>query len=462
MSVFYPRMSPQYDDADAIPTQMAPQAQHPMHALIAPLSPPAPEIDPMMAYEAEQAARPATKMSVEQAPAPTRMSPLDQRETELQQGMTKKPEGFWQKFGHAAGMAGRVAGDIIAPTQTELVVKGLGKEGIGPRANEFRNDEIQNIEAQKSKQALDEATTEHLAAETPQIAPNAESLRRLQGTEVAHNEAATNALQNPPEEWKAIPQVIGPNGEPVEIESRSGNVRFGSVSGLQQQKQPKPDTPEQQYIDEYQRLHKGATIADAERAYTADTQKAPQSIMLIPGPNGTYRAQDVRPGSTVAPGAISTGGLNTIDTPTSQQRNVAAQAKLVTDQMPGLISEIQKDADLIGPMMGRWNEFMQGKVGMDNPELAGLRADLLMMSSAVALMHARGRLPENLREEFDRAINAPQQTAENLVSTLNHINQWTTANINAMGGQAAPTGGANGANMPPAGAKVRDYSQVSH
>ena len=78
---------------------------------------------------------------------------------------------------------------------------------------------------------------------------------------------------------------------------------------------------------------------------------------------------------------------------------------------------------------------MQGKVGLDNPKMAGLRADLLMMSSAVALMHARGRLPENLREEFDGAINAPKQTPENLIAVLNHINQWTQANISAMGGR---------------------------
>jgi hypothetical protein len=67
---------------------------------------------------------------------------------------------------------------------------------------------------------------------------------------------------------------------------------------------------------------------------------------------------------------------------------------------------------------------MQGKVGMENPDMAGLRADLLMVSSAVALAHARGRLPENLREEFDRAINAPKQDPENLKAVLNHILPW--------------------------------------
>jgi len=47
-----------------------------------------------------------------------------------------------------------------------------------------------------------------------------------------------------------------------------------------------------------------------------------------------------------------------------------------------------------------------------------------MMSSAVALAHAQGRLPENLREEFDRAINAPTQTPANLKATIQTMLPW--------------------------------------
>jgi hypothetical protein len=346
-------------------------------------------------------------------------------------GTPENHPGKLGKVAHVFSTLGNIAGDIFAPFVMANIPgtqmnRDMQEHGLAHRLNSEITDESQNQER--------EANAGHLNAETLQIAPNAELTRKLQGAQAENLQSETEARKNPPEDWKAIPSIIGPNGEPVEIESRSGQVRFGGVTGLQRQKQPKPDTPEQQYIDEYQRLHKGSTIADAERAYTADTQKAPQAIMLAPGQNGTYTAQNVRPGSQVQPGAISPGGLNSLDVPTTQQRNVAAQAKLVTEQMPGLISEIQQDASLLGPVAGRWDEYMQGKIGTDNPQMAALRADLLMMSSAVALMHARGRLPENLREEFDRAINAPKQTPENLIATLNHINQWTQANIGAMGG----------------------------
>jgi hypothetical protein len=396
----------------------------------------------VMPESAPQPLPPTPQPQVQLAPrVPT---PLDQQIQHDQQklqkihfqqenpwGTAQNHPGVGGKIAHVLSVAGNIAGDIFAPG---VMARIPGTQMNRQVEEDETNDRLSKEQEQQSQGAERQANTEHLNAETPEIAPNAASTRKLQGLTGEHVSAETNLLNNPLEEWKAIPSIIGPNGEPVEIESRSGNVRLGGVQGTQLLKQPKPDTPEQQYIDEYQRLHKGATIAQAERQYSLDTQKPPQAIMLVPGENGGYTAQRVAPGATVAPGAVSATQAGSLNVPTTQQRNVAAQAKLVTEQMPGLISEIQQNKDLLGPVSGRWNEFMQGKAGVDNPQMAGLRADLLMMSSAVALMHARGRLPENLREEFDRAINAPKQTPENLIATLQHINQWTQANINAMRG----------------------------
>jgi hypothetical protein len=393
----------------------------------------------VMPESAPQPLPPTPQPQVQLAPkVPT---PLDGQIQDAQQQLQKvhmkqqpyqwNQHGVGRNIAHVLSVAGNIAGDIFAPSVMARIPN--TQMNLKEQEDEL-NDRLLKEQEQQSQGALQQANTEHLNAETPEVAPNAASARKLQGLTGEHVSAETNLLNKPLEEWKAIPSIIGPNGEPVEIESRSGKVRLGGVQGTQLLKQPKPDTPEQQYIDEYQRLHKGATIAQAERQYSLDTQKPPQAIMLVPGENGGYTAQRVAPGATVAPGAVSATQAGSLNVPTTQQRNVAAQAKLVTEQMPGLISEIQQNKDLLGPVSGRWNEFMQGKAGVDNPQMAGLRADLLMMSSAVALMHARGRLPENLREEFDRAINAPKQTPENLIATLQHINQWTQANINAMRG----------------------------
>lgn len=368
-------------------------------------------------------------------------------------GIPDNHPGKLGKLAHVFSTLGNIAGDVFAPSVMERIPGTQAhmqaeENGLTHRLNTEIGDQSQN-QYRGAEQA-------HIEAETPEVAPNAESTRALQGAETGHTQAETEALKNPPSSWKALTGMVGPSGQPIEYNERDGTMRLGGIEGVQQLKQPKPDSPEQQYIDEYQRVHKGASVADAERAYTSDTQKPLQTLMMVPNAQGGETAQTVRSGSTVAPGAQTAAGVNSVNTPTTQQRNVGAQAKLVTEQMPGLISEIQQNEALLGPVSGRWNEFMQGKVGMDNPEMAGLRADLLMMSSAVALMHARGRLPENLREEFDHAINAPTQTPANLIATLNHINQWTQANINAMGGG---NNGASQSSPATGGPKVLKFNQ---
>ena len=47
-----------------------------------------------------------------------------------------------------------------------------------------------------------------------------------------------------------------------------------------------------------------------------------------------------------------------------------------------------------------------------------------MISTGVALTHALGRLPDNLRIEFDKMINSPQQEPANIVSVLSHIKPY--------------------------------------
>ena len=301
--------------------------------------------------------------------------------------------------------------------------------------------------AQKQAQTASEnATAQHTAAETPEIAPNAESTRGLQGAQKANFESETNFRENPLEVWKALTGMVGPNGEPVEYEQRSGQTRLGNVTGVQLMKQPKPNSPEQQYIDEYQKMHKGASIAQAERQYTLDTQRPPQIapiMMMVPNGNGGSTATVVRPGSNIAPGAQTAAGLNSVNTPTMTQRTAAGRAQTVIDMAPEVLARIDATASQMGPVSGRWNEFMQGKVGAPNQAMSELRSDLLMMSSAVALAHAQGRLPENLREEFDRAINAPKQTPANLKGTIQTMLPWLQK-VQEQGHSAAATNGSTG------------------
>jgi hypothetical protein len=162
-------------------------------------------------------------------------------------------------------------------------------------------------------------------------------------------------------------------------------------------------------------------VATQREAIAKASKNPPQEATVV------IRTTDAN-GNPVTEIVPKKAGSSFAAAPTQQQQNVANQAKLVHEQTPYMLAEIDRLKDKVGPLSGRWNEFMQGKIGMNDPDMAGLRADLLMYSSAVALMHARGRLPENLREEFDKAINNPGQTSQNLKTIITKIDSWAVKN----------------------------------
>jgi hypothetical protein len=191
-------------------------------------------------------------------------------------------------------------------------------------------------------------------------------------------------------------------------------------------------TPEQKRVAR-------ANLDEALKQKKAGAAPPPDKGQNFVDPN-TGQLVRVEPGGQVPKGAQTPQTFSGQNAPTMQMRNVAAQASLVHEQTPYMLSEIDRLKGRLGPIAGRFNEFIQGKIGMNDPDFAGLRADLLMYSSAVALMHARGRLPENLREEFDRAINNPGQDFNNLKSIVGRIDAWTVNNIKAMGNQGGQAG----------------------
>lgn len=345
--------------------------------------------------------------------------------------------GFFGKLAH--GLNHAFGGDTR---------RGWEEQGIAKQLNDVVGDEATN--------AYKNAETGKTSEETAEMPAEANDKHNQSEAMTGNLTSETNARDNPKEKWKALTGVTGPNGEPVEQEETSGQFRYGNVSGLKPSKEPKPDTPEQQYIDEYQNMHKGATIGEAERHYTLDTQRPPQVqpiMMMIPNASGGSTATVVRPGTEVAPGAQTAAGLNSANTPTAQMRNTAQRAELVHAMTPELLQNIDANASQLGPVMGHWNDFMQGKVGLDNPNFAQLRADLLLYSSSVALAHAQGRLPENLREEFDHMINSPKQSPENLKAVIGRIDNAMQLNAQVMGGRPGQQQPA-GQSAPPRPANV--------
>ena len=358
-------------------------------------------------------------------------------------GTPNNHPGKLGKVAHVFSELGNIAGDIFAPaTMANIPGTQLNREVEGNRLAK----EIGTESGQESENIYRGAETEKTKEETSEMPAKAASEEGLQGAQTKQAEAETTAIENPQAatpELDTYRRLVKMGMAPQEA---LNEVEKAKALGLK----PAVVSPEQQYLTDYAQRHPGSTIAEATRAYKADSQapqRAPIVNMFVPNGQGGETLQTVRPGQTVAEGAQTAAGVNAVNTPTMTQRTAAGRAGTVVAMAPEVLARIDALAPKLGPVEGRWNDFMQGKVGMDDPDFASLRSDLLMMSSAVALAHAQGRLPENLRQEFDHAINAPQQSPENLKATIQTMLPWLQKmQEQAHPNQAQPQGGGDAEN----------------
>lgn len=318
------------------------------------------------------------------------------------------------KVGAGSARALQTIGDTFAPGLTQNI------PGTDLNAERNRERTIQTQELQQ-KENQNAATTSRTNVETAELPADAQSKRAAQSADTAHTQAETDRLRQPIQESlqqsyaDAVQKAVKAGNNPL----TDPDVQRYSDALSSVQKEPASHEPKT--IEMGNKTYQYDDKADAWKPIGAAKEQGAATNLIVT-PEG--QVQQARPGMTLAPGTQNISGFAGLNRPTVQERNVGAQAELAAQGIPGVIGEIDRLKDKLGPVSGRWNEFMQGKVGADNPEFAGLRADLLMVSSAIALAHARGRLPENLREEFDHAINAPQQDPENLKAVLNHIQPW--------------------------------------
>ena len=392
--------------------QMAPPAPVDPHAaLTAPIGPAPPEPPPMMAG-GEKAAAPKKAEA-----APAKMSPLANQQEHINKnlmadyqkdadpyGSPDNHPGFFGKLLH--GLSHATGGD----TRRQWEEQGLE----GRLQNIAKEESTEGLQgAQAGEQGALEKQHE---AETPEVAPNAESHRTLEQSEVTEHNAQAAALLHPQaktafEAW----QQQNP-GKPIEewLKEQAAN------------KNVRPDTPEQQYIDEYQQAHPGGTIAQAERAYTLDTQRPNQIspvLMFAPQPGGGTKAIPVGPGSTVPQGAQTAAGVNAVSTPTAATRTMGEMAATVQPQMDNVINEVQQLAGSLGPSVGRWNQLMVNKGGTDFPEFAGLDTDLDLLSSAIVRTHFGARGGQGYREELRKQFGEAQ-SPEDLINRIQHAEGW--------------------------------------
>lgn len=133
--------------------------------------------------------------------------------------------------------------------------------------------------------------------------------------------------------------------------------------------------------------------------------------------------------------------------PTGSVLTQSQRAKMIQPQVEATIAEVQRIRGQLGPLAGRWNDFMAGRIGTANPQLADLQQRLQLF--ATALMLAHGLRGESYEKNLERYLNAAQ-SPDNLIARIKAADSFLQDYAASTGhGPTAPaTNGKGGALAP--------------
>jgi len=114
--------------------------------------------------------------------------------------------------------------------------------------------------------------------------------------------------------------------------------------------------------------------------------------------------------------------------PTGQTRARGQLAEGMLNEIPRIKKEIAESGDLLGPALGRWNEFMTGRIGGDENDpnygrYQAIRTDMLLLSSGAAKMHLNS---VRAVDEFNRLASTGKMTPDVLNNFIGTVEKWAT------------------------------------
>ena len=150
--------------------------------------------------------------------------------------------------------------------------------------------------------------------------------------------------------------------------------------------------------------------------------------------------------STRTQAQMAAGLLDHVDTIKQEIANLGAQGKL-------------------GPLNGRFNEFMAGKIGNGDPDYVSLRTSLGLFQTALMKAHVGSRGSEMMMHHFQNLIDAGKMSPESLDAAMGSITQYLNTYVkmgqfNPGAAPGIPVAPQSQQNTPPPGAKVRDYTNL--
>jgi hypothetical protein len=337
--------------------------------------------------------------------------------------------------------AGRVFQDIGNAVLPGLMERIPGTELHRQGEEMGLQKSLQELLKEQSQEGLENATAAHTNAETPEVAPNAESARKLQGAEAGHVEAETEALKNPQGDYEVHDTAEGP----MVVNKKTGVGQHLSANGL-------PIGPKVQ--TKVVQLQIGGKdhqvlVNDADGTVIRDMGEGgvkPTQVNL-----GTWSLQNDTSGKPIL---FNSKTGETKDAPSNLARKPNAEelkrndlAGNVNENLDSLQDIVNRRPELFGPMSGRMTELRE-KLGTNDPDVAKLKT--IEDNLGMALQSAHGmRSAQHVATSAQSVLNglhnephalsAAIKTARDSVGTFQHDVQNTNEAGRAEGAPVAET-----------------------
>jgi hypothetical protein len=276
---------------------------------------------------------------------------------------SRAERGINNPFLKTLAEVGDVAGSAILPGVTSMIP--------GTRLNQERGENREL--AQQKEQAGIGKTTADTAKETEETKelPDKAALERAQAAEATHKAQEQSKIDPQQGYAAAITDAIQRGVDPAQDPHVQAWAKGINDVKTQQQK---PDAPEQQFVDEYQKTHPGASIADAQRAFVINHQapqqpQRPQQQLAV-GPDGTV--MELKPGMKVPTGSKTMTGDLAGPKPTADEIKRADLVENLNENLDQLEDIVNRRPDLFGKVAGRMTKAKEW-LGSDDLDVAALK-----------------------------------------------------------------------------------------
>ncbi|KKN30146.1 hypothetical protein LCGC14_0836890 [marine sediment metagenome] len=251
---------------------------------------------------------------------------------------------------------------------------------------------------------------------------------------------AESEFPSPPQGTLARQQVVDPDNPDkpklVLINTRSGEAFDAETmqpwtGPMTPWVAPRKETLGEQYVAEL--MKGGMSLVEAVDKYNTRFSTS-TGFRLVEQPDGTLALVPITtqritgrgkpripspPGEPTAPRIV--GGKTT-----SAARTRSEIAGSLLTHLDPILKQVDslEAAGRLGPIMGRWNDFMVGTIGAGDPEYTELRTNIGLLQTGLMMAHVGARGGVKLLEKFTDLVNAQKMDAATLRGTLKAVEGW--------------------------------------